>query len=478
MKKPDPAHADTDKIIEQMEKEISKEYRKAHEEIAEKLADYLRRFEKKDRTWRKWVEEGKKTQAEYTQWRKGQILISKRWEDMKNDLAEDYLNAHKIAESIVRGHMPEVYALNHNYATFEVEKGSQLDTNYSLYSRETVESLFRGDRELYKSPGAKVQQAIKDGRIKRWERSQIQSVMIQGVLQGESIPNLTRRLEKVTGGEHAAAIRNARTMATGVQNAGRMDAYKRAEGMGIQVKKKWLATLDSRTRHWHRDLDGVTLPVDKPFENDFGKIMFPGDATADGANIYNCRCTLLTVIPGFEIDTSNTDLRHDKNLKESTYEEWKNSHDVINNPITLPEEKEETAKWEYIREYMGFSDGSSSHNSTQDGRIKGVKSYNRTGNLSAADYARAKYYWECYKELDLPPEEREEVISNFNNNLTYEERKSPFIQDEYGVYRYFAINKGFSQYKIYKKEPIEPYKDWMDEIMSETVGINWRNYEE
>ena len=352
MKNPDPAHQQTDKIIEKMEKQISKEYRKAHKEVTEKLADYFRRYESKDKIWRRWVSEGKKTKEEYLQWRKGQIMIGKRWEDMKNNLAEDYLNAHKIAESVVKGHMPEVYALNHNYATFEVEKGSQLDTNYSLYNRSATERLFRGDYKLYKSPGAKMQQAIKDGQIKRWNRSQIQSVMMQGILQGESIPDLTKRLEKVTGGEHAAAIRNARTMATGVQNAGRMDAYKRAESMGIPVKKTWLATLDTRTRHWHRQLDGVTIPLDEPFENDMGKIMFPGDATADGANIYNCRCRLNTSINGFEIDYSDIKLRHNKNLNGMTYEQWKNEHKSTSNPITLPEEKAEQAKAEYIWEYI------------------------------------------------------------------------------------------------------------------------------
>lgn len=354
MKKQDPAHVETDKIIEKIEKEVSKEYQRANKEIEEKLADYLRRFEKKDETWRRWVEEGKKTESEYRQWRKGQILIGKRWEEMKEVLAQDYLNAHKIAESIVKGHMPEVYAINHNYATFEIEKGSQIDTSYSLYSRETVEKLFRADSPFYKSPGAKMQQAIKDGRIMRWERSQIQSVMMQGILQGESIPNLTKRLEKVTGGEHAAAIRNARTMATGVQNAGRMDAYDRAEKMGIQVKKRWLATLDSRTRHWHRELDGVTIPVKQKFKNDAGEIMYPGDPTASGENIYNCRCTLLSIIDGFDIDNEDLSLRHTKNLKEATYEEWKKSHDVKSNPITLPEEKEAQAKAQYIWEYVNL----------------------------------------------------------------------------------------------------------------------------
>ena len=222
-----------------------------------------------------------------------------------------------------------------------------------MYSRETVERLFRENPKLYKKPGRKTLRDIRDGKIKAWDRKQIQSVMMQGMIQGESIPNLTKRLEAVTGGDHAAAIRNARTMATGVQNAGRIDAMDRANDMGLNVRKQWLATLDSRTRHWHRDLDGVIVDVDDPFENEYGEIMYPGDPDADGANIYNCRCTMLNVLQNHEIDVTDTDLRYDDNLKKMSYEEWKEGHGV-SQPITAQEEKGEAIRMKYIRAYMGW----------------------------------------------------------------------------------------------------------------------------
>lgn len=354
MKKPDPAHVETDKVIEKIEKRIAKEYRQAHEEVSEKLWDYLRRFEKKDATWRKWVEEGKKSQEDYAKWRQSQIIMGKRWEDLKDVLATDYANVHDIAGSIANSYIPEVYAINHNYSTFEIEKGAMVDTSYTLYSRESVERMFRDNPKLYGKPGKKVSDKIKRGELKKWNRQRIQSVITQGILQGESIPNLTKRLKRVTGGEHASAIRNARTLMTGVQNAGRMDAINRANDLGIESQKQWLATLDSRTRHWHRQLDGQIMPVDKPFKNDIGKIMYPGDPNADGANLYNCRCTLLTVVKGYEIDVTDTSLRHNKRLGGMTYEQWKNEKKSTSNPITLPEEKANAIRASYIREYMSL----------------------------------------------------------------------------------------------------------------------------
>lgn len=348
----DYAHKETDKIIAKIEKEIRKEYQQAYNEISEKVDDYFQRFALKDKKWQEWVADGKKTKTEYKEWRKGQMLVGKRWETMKENLAQDLSNTYKIADSIAKGYRPEVYALNHNYATYEIEKQARADTSYTLYNRQTVERMYRDNPQLYSSKiGKKIQQEINEGKLMRWERRRIQSILTQAVLQGESIPNITKRLESVYGGDHKSAIRNARTMMTGVQNAGRIDAIDRANSMGIPTKKTWLATLDSRTRHWHRQLDGVTIPNEQPFENEMGKIMFPGDPTADGANLYNCRCRITYAVSGYEIDWSNRDLRHDENLEHTSYEAWKADRQSKSNPITLPEEKAKIAKGAWIKKY-------------------------------------------------------------------------------------------------------------------------------
>lgn len=351
MRKPDPAHAATDKILEKIEKEITKEYKKAHKEVASKMDDYLRRHETKDKIWQKWVAEGKKTQEDYTAWKKGQVLMGKRWGDLKETLAEDYTNAAKISQSIANGYRAEAYAINHNYSTFEIEKASRLNTSYSLYSRESVERMYRDNPKLYHDPGKKISQAIRAGTQKDWDKRRIQSVLTQGILQGESVPDLSKRLYKVTSGDYKAAIRNARTMITGAQNAGRIDAQERAKKLGIPVKKQWLATLDDRTRHWHRELDGMIVETDEPFEVDDYKIMFPGDPEADAEMVYNCRCTLLTVIPKHEIDTSDTDLRHDDHLGNLTYDQWKAEKTSKSNPIDLPEKKANAMKGSWIKKY-------------------------------------------------------------------------------------------------------------------------------
>ena len=311
----DEGHEVTEALIGEISERVRREYVAAYEEAEEKLADYLRRFEAKDRIHAEAVRRGEETEADYREWRRGQILVGKRWQELADTLAEDYRNADRVAASIVNGHMPDAYAVNHDYATFQVEKESNLDTSYTLYDRATVERLIRDQPDLL--PAVKV-----DGKKDlAWNRKHIASAITQGVLQGESIDKVARRVRSVADMDYRASMRTARTAMTSAQNAGRVDAYRRAEGMGIRVRKQWLATLDGRTRHSHRRLDGEVVGMDEEFSNG---LKYPGDAASGrGSELYNCRCTLVPVVDGADPDEGT---RH-SNLGGVSYEEWRGEHD-------------------------------------------------------------------------------------------------------------------------------------------------------
>lgn len=360
-RKRDPAEIETDNIIAKIEKRISKEYKQAEKGISEKLDDYWRRYRLKDEKWREWVANGKKTAEEYKQWKIGQLAMGKRWQEMKDTISHDLYNSNKIAKSIATGYRPEVYALNHNYATFEVEKGSLIDTSYTLYSRETVERLYRENPKILPAPGKKVSKDIAEGKAIRWNNQHIQSVVTQAILQGEPIPKIATRLaEKVCDSDRKAAIRNARTMMTSVQNAGRYDAYGRAKDLGIDMKIQWIATLDMRTRHSHRMLDGMQVDVGEPFELDdeamgHVSIMYPGQLEPGESTdfpqsmIWNCRCALRGVVVGLEPRARK--YRSTSALEGMTYQQWKESKKEKTNPIDLPEKKAKAIKGKYIKEY-------------------------------------------------------------------------------------------------------------------------------
>ena len=320
----DIGHKETDELLAKLERKVSIEYKRAVDETQQKLTEYFAAFQRKDKMWQEWVKDGKKTEKEWKEWRTGQMLVGDRWREMRDTLAEDYHNANMIARSIVNGYMPDVYALNHNYSTFLVEKGAKVDTSYTLYDRQTVERLMRDEPELLQPPGDRMKAILAQRKDLAWQKGQIQSVALQGILQGESVGKMANRIAYDMGEmNHAASIRYARTAMTSAENGGRLAGYKRAAGMGIKMKQTWIATLDGRTRHEHRQLDGQTVDIDKPFTVDGYEIRFPGDPQAEGFLVWNCRCTTIAQIEGFERDPANMGLRRDERLSEMSYDEWK-----------------------------------------------------------------------------------------------------------------------------------------------------------
>lgn len=372
----DPGHKRTDKELEALEKRLNEVYTQSAKEMQKKLDDYFKRFQIKDEKWRQWLYDGEVTEEEYKQWRTGQMAVGKRWEKMRDRLVSDQMHTNQIAREIVDREMPGIFELNANYAIYQVEHDAQIDTSMTLYNREAVDMILRDDPDLLLPPGKKVSKAIQEGKAQRWEKQKIQSTLLQGILQGESIPKLAARLaSEVNDSDHKAAVRNARTMATNAQNAGRYDAYDRLKNKGIDLTLEWAATLDNRTRHSHRMMHGQRRDVGEPFEVDGVKIMYPAQtgtfrsvSDVPQEMIWNCRCTILAWIKGYEHDT----IKHSDKMGEMTFEEWlgakSESQDILSQ-----EKTGEEIKQGYIKEYSkkeGNTERLNYHMTTMTGQKK------------------------------------------------------------------------------------------------------------
>lgn len=313
----DYGHEFADKELKKLESKLTKEYKQAAAEVEKKMKDFLSKFEEKDKKMLAKVQSGDMTAKEYAEWRKGQIMTGKRWEDMRDTLSQDLVNADKIAAGMINDSLPNAYAENMNFGTYEVESGVNIDTGFTLYDKNTVKNLMKKDPQII--PQARVD-IPKD---ELWNRRKLTSAVMQGILQGESIPNIAKRLRSVADMDRNAAIRNARTYTTAAENKGRVDSYERANDMGIQVKQMWMATLDDRTRVEHRHLDGQVREIGEDFEADGYKIRYPGDPSAEPEMIYCCRCTLVADLPKYGQDLE----RNESKLGDMTYDEWKHAKD-------------------------------------------------------------------------------------------------------------------------------------------------------
>lgn len=370
----DRGQEQTEAILKKIEKRITEEYAQAEEEIEATLADYFRRFKKKDETWQKWVEEGTKTAKEYEQWRIGQMAVGKTWQNQRDAIAKKLADVNAEANTIARSYVPDIYVTNYTYSLNQVGRQINVSSSFTQYSQEAINRLVLDDPEVAPPAGKKVQQQIAEGKAIKWNKHKLQSVMVQGIMQGESIPKLATRLATTVGdSDRKASIRNARTMATGVQNAGRIDCYKRAESKGVKMKQMWLATHDDRTRHSHRWLDGETQPVGGTFSNG---CRFPADPQGAPAEIYNCRCTLRGVVDGLQRISGKY---RDDSAMGASYDVWREG-DSKASKITKQDEIAKAIKKDYISRYIGRSKksdfdfmGQPQYFETDDGVIKGYK---------------------------------------------------------------------------------------------------------
>ncbi len=147
--------------------------------------------------------------------------------------------------------------------------------------------------------------------------------IITGLFEGKSYAEIARRVNEETEASYKQALRIARTEAGRTQSTTTQKGYIEAKKKGIDIQKRWLATLDKKTRHDHRELDGQTVEVDEKFSirghNAEGPRLF-GVASED----VNCRCTTIEVIDGI-----SPELRKDNESKEmikyKNYDEWLNS---------------------------------------------------------------------------------------------------------------------------------------------------------
>lgn len=294
----------TEKELRKLERRLKRIYRQAQKDLQEKAKDYFESLKLRYMTEFGKFAEGKYTSAQFEAWVNTQFGRGERWLALRDQMAQRYTDANKLAADYMNGTFPKVYAENYNYSAYEIEKGSGV--SFTLLDEHTVKQLSEADRQLLPKAAVDIPKDL------QWNKKKLQNALLQGILQGESIDKMADRLQSVANMNRTAAVRSARTMTTGAQNAGRQASYDDAEKMGIELLKEWMSAKDNRVRDSHAQLNGVRVKKDEKFPNG---LMYPGDPNGAPAEVYNCRCTLVAVTKNAS-QATRTD-----NTVES-YKEW------------------------------------------------------------------------------------------------------------------------------------------------------------
>lgn len=314
MTKPDEGHVWTDEQLAALEKRIAAEYKKAADELQAKIDAYFEKFKARDAEKLKLLQDGKITEQEYMQWRLAQIGRGERFEALRDRIAGRVTHAKEVAFAYVNSDIAKVYALNRAYTITDVvgQAHGALDSiDFILFDERTVRRLLVEQPDLM--PHMPPKWTVNQKEEFEWGKKKVTEYVTQGIIQGQSVDQIAQHLRKnflghydrrgrwIPGNDVVPAVRAARTAITAAENAGRQDAREELASKGVIVKKRWIATIDNRTRHYHAEADGQTVPNDEPFIVGGERLMFPGDSSmgASGWNLYNCRCSSAAEIVGF-----------------------------------------------------------------------------------------------------------------------------------------------------------------------------------
>lgn len=338
----DAARKWTDDELKALEKRMAREYSRAARDMRGKQAEWLEKFNREREQREKALDSTKEALEGHKRWLQSQAARGEWLDGMATQLADSAHQANVRAMDMVNGHIPRVFSENANRAAFGVDKAIRADTGFTLVNEEAVRHVMEAgvfDSQLIREVvpdapelGPAAIQSLRRREVDypkdmRWNRQKFTSAITQGILQGESIPNIVKRTESIYGQNRNAAIRAARTATTNAENAGRMNSFERAQKLGIDMEIVWEATLDGRTRSSHRDLDGQRIQLGEHFESEHGPIRWPGDPQAHPAEVWCCRCRADGRVVGFDGKRGDwadeAGERWSRLPKGMTYEQWK-----------------------------------------------------------------------------------------------------------------------------------------------------------
>lgn len=256
----------TDAKLKALEKQIKATYTKAYREMKEEMTSLLSKIE---------------LSPDMSLSRKMALMTKyDRLDKLSNQLAQTALEANALAQKMIDGEMVNVYEINYN-DTAKILKFTPIDHTAIKKILTKEENPFNLVTGLTDKVGL---------------RNKLKGELMSGLLKGESIPKIAKRIKTLTEKNLRDSVRIARTETTRVQNSAKMDIGKEGQRLGYEMEKVWIATTDGRVREDHLAMNGVAVDQDDPFIlPDGSKMMFPGDISlgADASQVCNCRCTII-----------------------------------------------------------------------------------------------------------------------------------------------------------------------------------------
>ncbi|WP_415321397.1 phage minor head protein [Clostridium perfringens] len=268
-------------------------YANALTEIKKELKDYMSRYD--DLTY-------------------AQMLQCNRLKSLEAQINSILDKLYNTNSKDISNHAFKTYEENYFGLFYELESKYKINLSFSMISEDYVKKAIE-----YPVGGLKLSERLYEKHLNDL-KIKVKACLTDHMINDKGYKVMAKKLSEISNADYKQSLRIAITEGNRLRSLARQDSYEEATDLGIDLKKKWLSTLDNKTRCLHRALDGQVKGINEEFEISGYTALEPrlfGVASMD----INCRCDTINVVEGI-----SPTVRRDNETKEvisyKNYNEW------------------------------------------------------------------------------------------------------------------------------------------------------------
>ena len=289
-----------DTIGNLVEREMLGNYRAALEEVRKELGT----------VYRKYAKDGLLTKAEMTKYNRLTTLEKKLTDILGPALSKNGRLVRRLTET-------QYHEAFFRYG-WALEQNAGVSLKWGMLSPETI-------RAAVENPLTKI--AVKG--IYQNGLTGIRRTVTQGITRGLSYRKMAQDMKEFLDRSASGYMRIARTEGNRAAVKGQLAHYEKAEDLGFELEKTWIATLDMRTRPSHGYMDGRTANEEGKFNLNGYLVDGPMDDALPAEEVINCRCRVVERVKDFPPEKRR--IRDEGVQPYQTYNEWAKARGVTVN---------------------------------------------------------------------------------------------------------------------------------------------------
>jgi SPP1 gp7 family putative phage head morphogenesis protein len=262
-----------DARIAAVQRELQAEYKAAAIKIKTIMAEYYERYS----------QDGKLSMADMARYNRLSNLQAQIDDELRKLGIRTSRMINKLAE--------ECYQASYYQHGYALEMDNMINLRFGLLNPETITAAVQEPVS-----GIALNEILSNHRydVLLNERKAI----TQGLIMGESYPQMAKRIAEAVGTSLSRALVIARTEGGRNYTMGQLAAYERAADKGVDIMLVWSTSIDGRERPEHRAMHGKKADSEGFFHYQKIKTRGPRLSGVAGFDI-NCRCRVRGQVKGF-----------------------------------------------------------------------------------------------------------------------------------------------------------------------------------